>query len=362
MKLLVLAQTPPPLHGQSLMVQTLVEGLPALGIAVCHVPLQLSRDPADIGRWRPGKVATAVHAGLRARRLARRGHCDALYYVPAPGKRGALWRDLLVLALARPACPRLILHWHAVGLGEWLHTRATNAERTLARRFLGRADLAIVLDDALRADADLLAPRRVVVVPNGIADPCPDFRPRPRAGRPGEVLFLGLGSRTKGLADTVEAIGQLQARSPGTFRLTFSGEFATPKDREHFQEQTRTIGDALRHVGFADADRKRALFAAADVFCFPTVYPHEGQPLVLLEALAHDLPIITTRWRAIPSMLPPMHVWYVTAGRIDELAAALVGACEAPRPDGALRCHFLARFTREHHLAALHSALRSLAG
>ncbi len=41
MKLLILAQTPPPLHGQSAMVRTLVDGLPAPGVALHHVNLPL---------------------------------------------------------------------------------------------------------------------------------------------------------------------------------------------------------------------------------------------------------------------------------------------------------------------------------
>ena len=67
MKLLVLAQTPPPLHGQSQMVRTLVDGLPAHGLPLHHVNLRLSRDHADIGRWRPGKLL-AVLAAIRVKR------------------------------------------------------------------------------------------------------------------------------------------------------------------------------------------------------------------------------------------------------------------------------------------------------
>src|SRR4051812_17333941 len=67
MKLLVLAQTPPPLHGQSAMVQTLLDGLGASpGFEVHHVNLRLSADAADIGRWRPGKVAGILRACVSA--------------------------------------------------------------------------------------------------------------------------------------------------------------------------------------------------------------------------------------------------------------------------------------------------------
>src|SRR6185503_2192565 len=106
--------------------------------------------------------------------------------------------------------------------------------------------------------------------------------------------------------------------------------------------------------------QKRALFAAADVFCFPTAYAHEGQPLALVEALAHDVPIVTTRWRAIPGMLPAEHVWFVEHGCPAQIADALLAAQVAPRPNGALRRHYLAHFTPAAHLATLRAALRSI--
>ena len=62
MKLLVLASTPPPVHGQSVMVAAAVRGLPTDGIELEHVDLKLSRDAADIGRWQPGKLLRLLDA------------------------------------------------------------------------------------------------------------------------------------------------------------------------------------------------------------------------------------------------------------------------------------------------------------
>jgi glycosyltransferase involved in cell wall biosynthesis len=177
------------------------------------------------------------------------------------------------------------------------------------------------------------------------------------------VLFLGLGSRAKGLADTVEAIAALHAQSPGTFRLTFAGNFASAQDEDHFHARASLVGrEILHYAGFADETAKRTLFAATDIFCFPTAYPHEGQPLALIEAMAHDRPIVTTRWRGIPGMLPRENIWYVEPGRPEALAVTLTVANHAAAPHGVLRQHYLAYFTRERHLAALRDAVVSLDG
>jgi len=354
MKLLVLAQTPPPLHGQSFMVQTLIEGLPAHGIAVHHVNLHLSHDTADIGRWRPGKVFCVLSACVRAVGTRFRHGCDTLYYVPTPGKRGALYRDWVVMLLCRWCFRHLVLHFHNGGLAEWLATRVTAPECWLSRRLLGRADLALVLSPCLSPDAESLAPKKIAVVANGMADPGSGAR-WPRTSAHFQVLFLGLCCGEKGLFATAEAV---LAAGPG-FTLVAAGAFPDTATRARFVALCAQHPTALHYHGFVHGDEKLRLFRESHCLCLPTRYLPEGQPLVLLEAMAHDLPIIATRWRGIPDMLPPEAI-LVEPGDDTALVAALRHLVKKPPPAGALRRHFLAHYTTEQHLVALVVALQSL--
>jgi len=365
MKLLVLAQTPPPLHGQSVMVQSLVEGLPAHGVEIHHVNLALSRDAADIGRWRPGKAFAVLAACWQAVRAKSRHGCDTLYYVPAPGKRGALYRDWTVMLLCRPFYKRIVLHWHAAGLGDWLATRASGFERRLSQRLLGQADLAIVLSEKLRADAEAFAPKKIAVVPNGIADPDSPATPRVPAGTgPFQVLFLGLCSEDKGLFASAEAVlaANRAARAPKAepkFTLVAAGPFADFATGTRFNDLCAAHPAALRSIGPVHGEEKNRLLRESHCLCLPSRYRPEGQPLVLLEAMAWDLPVIATRWRAIPDTLPT-EARLVEPGDPAALAQALVELRRNPPPVGAFRKHFLAHFTLERHLGQLAAALRGL--
>jgi glycosyltransferase involved in cell wall biosynthesis len=364
MKLLVLAQTPPPLHGQSVMVQALVEGLPKLGVAIHHVNLRLSQDTGDIGRWRIGKIFRTVASALSAIRARFASHCDTLYYVPAPpGKRGALYRDWVLMLFCRPFFRRCVLHWHAVGLGEWLQRDASVFERIITRQLLGRAHLAIVLGEALRADAQYLKPRRVAVIPNGI--PTPSTAAPAQPPDPYRLLFLGMCSEEKGLFAAASAVLELNRRK-GTsdtnpaFALTAAGPFDRSETADRFHRLCGERPNVFRHAGTVTGPAKSVLFAESHALVLPTRYPAEGMPLVTLEALAHDRPVVATNWRALIDVVTPDVGILVAPGNDAALTAAIIRIRDHPPAPKICRARFLAHFTLERHLAALAAALLEL--
>lgn len=363
LKLLVFAGVPPPLHGQSLMVSALITGLKAdPAFLVVHVDPRLSEQTSEIGRWRLRKFFRLLRGCISALRERLRQGPMVFYYVPAPGKRVAVVRDWIVMLVCRPWFSSVVFHWHAVGLGGWMHQKATAPERWLAALLLGRADLSLVLAPELARDAEVLKPKRVLCVSNGLPDPLDRKTATERVKKkPMEVLFLGLGSEEKGLFRTVDAVIAANLRELGAFRLTFAGAFASKADEHRFEANRRVALDLIHYDGFADEFKKSKLLQSADIFCFPTHYAHEGQPLVLLEAMAYDLPIITTRWRAIPGMLPASNqVRFVDPTSSDEIVDALFQLRAAEPPRGELRQHFLSHFTLDRHLAVMKAALRSL--
>lgn len=363
MKLLVLAQTPPPHHGQSAMVRLLLEelGRPGQAFELYHVNLHLSKNSADVGRWRFRKALPLLTACFKALSIRWRHGPMVLYYVPAPAKRGALFRDWVVMTLCRPFFPKLVLHWHAVGLGHWLENSARPFERRISRRLLGQADLSLVLATEVAADAEKLWPKRIAIVQNSLPEtgvlPPPKHR---KSGEIFEILFIGLCSEQKGFFDTLEAFALLHARTPGAYRLTIAGAFDSEAAEQKFHARAREFRTAVRFVGLAEPKARQKFFTESDVLCFPTYYQHEGQPLVLIEALAHDVPIVTTKWRAIPGMLPRKYVWFVDQRRPDQIAESIFKARQAGEPNGVLREHYLLNFTPAQHVTALKTALRSL--
>src|SRR5207247_217623 len=202
MKLLVFAHTPPPHHVQSYMVQLMLAGFggdrrnrrrrhrddsgdaPAAaavdkaephGIDCYHVNARLSQKLEDIGDLRIGKFILLVGYCAQAIWCRFRYGVRNFYYIPAPGKRSALYRDWMVMLICRPFFKRIILHWHAAGLAKWLETVVQMRSRSVTYHFMKQVDLSIVLSRYNRADAEKLVSQDIKVVSNGIPDPCADF-------------------------------------------------------------------------------------------------------------------------------------------------------------------------------------------
>jgi glycosyltransferase involved in cell wall biosynthesis len=178
------------------------------------------------------------------------------------------------------------------------------------------------------------------------------------------VLFLGLCSEEKGLFAAAEAVlaanrGAHAPKAEPRFTLAAAGSFPDFATGGRFRDLCAQHPASLRYCGPVQGAEKSRLFRESHCLCLPTRYPPEGQPLVLLEAMAHDLPVIATRWRGIPDTLPPEAI-LVEPGDGVGLAAALVQLRKNPPPAGTFRRHFLQRFTAESHLAALTLALRDL--
>jgi glycosyltransferase involved in cell wall biosynthesis len=104
---------------------------------------------------------------------------------------------------------------------------------------------------------------------------------------------------------------------------------------------------------------KERAFREADLFCFPTYYLGENQPVNIIEAMAYGLPVVTTNWRSLPEMLPPNYCGLVPIRSADRVAAALLLLMTRESGEG-LRQIFLSRFTIEKHLSALAKAITSI--
>jgi len=207
----------------------------------------------------------------------------------APNMLGAL------CALIITRRTRLLVHWHSDVIDKsWL----AYLTRPLEKALLYRADC-IVATSQVYADSSLsLQPfsHKTKIVPIGVADPThipgddtlpPELEKRIN----GREIILAVGRLVpyKGFGVLLQAVPDLSSDS--VVVIVGAGPLA-----EHLRHAIEAAGIADRVIlaGRLSDDALKALYAKAALYCLPSLYRAEAFGVVLLEAMAHGLPIVAT--------------------------------------------------------------------
>jgi glycosyltransferase involved in cell wall biosynthesis len=308
LKVLVVAQTPPPFGGAPIMVERLLRSN-FEDVQLTHVQMSFSSSELrHEGRFRLWKIASLF--ALVVRIIYRRFADGAriLYFTPGGPNRVSMYRDIAILICTRWLFDKTVLHYHLGGVSE-LYDDLPAWQRWLFRRAYFGADAAVRISDLNPEDGKLLHAKQEFVIPNGIDDPCAGLVVAPRASAvsvldPLRVLFVAILRESKGVMVLVEACGKLAERGV-PFQLEIMGQWQSEEfaARVHRRIEELKLGSQIRFLGVQIGDEKFAAFRRADVFCFPTFFSCETFGVVLIEAMACGLPIVSTRWRGIPSVV-----------------------------------------------------------
>ncbi len=313
---LVVGQTPPPYHGQATMIQYLLDS-DRDDIQLLHVRMAFSDTMDQVGRLQLQKLwhLLTLIAKIVYYRLTHA--IDILYYPPAGPKRVPFYRDVITLLAVRWMFRHTVFHFQAAGLSE-LFDRLNPLEKLLGRWAFFFPTAGIRLSNLATDDVAFIRARHEFIIPNAASDESLRFANEigNRAlttGRPLRILYLGTVCETKGILVLLQACQQLQCRGV-SFDLHVVGSFQPASFQEVVRRRIVELGleGRVQLHGQLINDKKSVAFAGADVFCFPTYYESEGFPCVLVEAMSFSLPIVSTRWRGIPSIVEEGVTGYLT--------------------------------------------------
>lgn len=258
--------------------------------------------------------------------------------------------DLLLAALGAPrrlGCLSTCHSWYS-------DTAKMRLTEYLDKRVLRRFDHVIAVSDEI--ETDLLSHgvpgSKVSRIDNGIRAPKadPEARVQVRAEfalAPQERLIVQIGrlARSKRTDLLLEAVAGLPSTMAVRVLLVGEGD-----QRETLQERARGLGIAERVTFCGYRSDVHRLLAAADLLALTS--NQEGLPIILLEAMAMECPIVSSDVGAIPGVLENgQSAWIFPSGNLQALRQALEDALTNPataaRRALSARSIFEERFSRE---------------
>lgn len=305
-KSLVIGPLPPPYHGVAVMIKWLIEGLRKRnGIAFIHLNTQDRHKSRGFGKFNPRNSWFALRSILVLLSTLLREEIDVVYIPISQNFWGFARDSLFVLISGFLFRQKVVIHVHGgyfktfFNNGSWLRKRYI--------KFVFRyVDRGIVLGHCLKhLLEDVLSPDKIDVVYNGI-DVQPFDKIESNKDKNGKfrILFAGLLEESKGYFDLIKAVPILRRYYPEIEAL-FAGRWQANGFKEKVQSYVdkNNIGAEVKFLGVVTGEEKIRLFKNSDVFVLPTYFYLEGQPVVILEAMAAKLPVITTDRGSIKEMI-----------------------------------------------------------
>jgi glycosyltransferase involved in cell wall biosynthesis len=364
LSMIVVGQTPPPFGGQTIMIRRMLDAKIS-GVEMHHVPMRFSRQMSEVGRFRLLKLLELLKiiTSIIATRI--RTGAKVLYYPPAGPDVVPVLRDLVILISTRWMFQRVVFHFHAGGLGEFIE-RTSAILRSLARLAYSSPDLAIETAHGAPRDGAAVRAKRSIVVWCGVDDAAAEFDPRSRSqSRRCTILFAGILREDKGITDLIDACAILVKQNVD-FECRLMGAPYSEQMQARFVARIHENGleGHVRFVGVLTGPAKWKAYQEADIFCFPTFFVSESFGIVAVEAMSFSLPVVATAWRGLADVVTDEVGIIVPIQDPVALSAALSALIHDPERRVKLgeagRLRYLELFTMKQFERKLGDALSSL--
>jgi glycosyltransferase involved in cell wall biosynthesis len=305
-RILFVAPLPPPMTGQSIAVLRLYEHIREFA---CVRLIDTSKKNIDNNTLTLVRFFEVLRSLFRiARSLS---NVDKIYFNCSQSVAGNL-RDILIYIICWNRLPDMVIHLHGGAGMRVLLSECHPILRSLNRFFLVRVGAVIVLGESLRSIYNgIVLPSAIHVAPNFADDQyfTNKIAVDLKFASPVKIniLFLSNHISGKGYIELLEALNLLPDLIKEMIHVDFAGGFESDAAAVAFKRKAAKIDDVSVNVhNFVTGDKKRKLLSDAHLFCLPTYYAYEGQPVSMLEAYASGCAVMTTNHSGIFDIFSPM--------------------------------------------------------
>lgn len=237
--------------------------------------------------------------------------------------KGSTFRKLIMLYACKLVGCGVVIHLHGSGFRDFFGRLPNFAAAWVARGFRA-ADAVVFLDESWRpyaleqfgVQAD-----KIYIIENGV--PLPTALATP-ANEVSNIVFVGEVGERKGVDVLVAALEKVHRQGHAFSACIIGGGQTHPYSSPVLQNSGK-----LTFAGPLGQEEVWQALVKSDLFVLPS--RRENQPVAILEAMAHRLPIVSTAVSGVPRLVEHGTTGLlVEPGNVDELVAALIHLISSP--------------------------------
>lgn len=305
-KILFLLHTPPPIHGSSLVGLSIKESeIINNTFKTDYVNLLASKSVSDSGNISIKKIFFFLDTLIRVFSLIVKLKPD-LGYLALSTTGPAFFKDFLFVFLLKLFKVKPIYHLHNKGVS--LHHN--NFLYRICYKYIFKNSDVIILSKLLYSDINsFVHSSNIHICANGIpflnknliVNKCSKLDKVSNSDEPILILFLSNLFVSKGVYILLESCRLLKQKNIRYKCIFVGGEGDINSNTFNKKINKLQLNDEVSYLGPKYGDDKINLYSETDIFVLPSF--SDCFPLVLLEAMKHSLPIISTFEGGIPDIL-----------------------------------------------------------
>lgn len=353
-RILFILHMPPPVHGAAMMGKYIHDSRVINEAFDCrYFNLTLAKDLQDIGKGGIRKLRNFIRQLGKIRTEVRTFQPDLCYVTPN-AKGGAFYKDFVTVMMLKAMGQKVVVHYHNKGVA----TRQNRIlDNWLYQHFFKKLKVILLAKPLYQDICKYVKEKDVYFCPNGI--PVQQELPVRINHKEFNILFLSNMMEAKGVWDLVEASRILKEKGK-KFHCHFVGKWSDISEEE-FQQKIHLLNleNCISAYGGKYGNEKETYFQKADVFVLPT--HNECFPLVLLEAMEHELPCISTQEGGIAAIIDEGKTGYVVERKNPQaLAEKIERLMEQPALCKAMGIAGKEKLNREFTLEKFECKLRDI--
>lgn len=297
-RILFILHKPPPIHGPSVIGNYIYESMAINQSFSCKfVNQNTSKTTNQVGKFRLYKI------WFNLKNLSRVlfyliWFNPNLCYLSLNATGPGFYKDIMIVLIINLFRKKKVYHFHNKGVSSFQDKWPNH----LLYRFVLKNSEVILLSKELFPDIQKYVPEENVhYCPNGIAENEAIGETKDISKQKVELLFFSNLIKSKGVFILLEACVLLKGKQL-PFHCIYAGEegdISANQLREKIREMR--LDKEVSYVGRKLGKEKEKKFQEADVFILPTYF--DCFPLVILEAMRHSLPVISTFEGGIPEIV-----------------------------------------------------------